>query len=413
MPDNHLFDADVIIVGGGIVGAATALQLKQQQPKLKILLLEKEPALAKHQTGRNSGVIHAGVYYQPGSLKAQFCKQGSADIKQFCHQHDIPFNQCGKLIVATNSLELVRLKALAERCQKNQLAYQWLESEELAVREPNITGLAALLITDTAIVDYTLVTQAMMEDFVEWGGEYWLDCKVQNINELSDCVEVFTSQGRFKTRYLICCAGVMADRLAQMAGLELDFQIVPFRGEYYRLDNKHNQVVKHLIYPVPDPDLPFLGIHLTRMIDGTVTVGPNAVLGWKREGYKKFNFSWQDTKQIIGFKGFWKVLGRYYRSAYSELMNTWFKVLYLKQVKKYCPSINKDDLLPYPTGIRAQAVSQDGQLIHDFLFKNTQRTLHVCNAPSPAATSSMPIGRHIISELNKLIQNTQELKQSE
>jgi L-2-hydroxyglutarate oxidase len=289
------------------------------------------------------------------------------------------------------------------RCDDNHINYEWLEQDELIAKEPNITGVAALFIPETAIVDYKKVTQQMMENFVEWGGEYWLDCQVSDIQETSKAVEIQTNQGRFKSRYLICCAGIMADKLAEMSGLQLDFKILPFRGEYYQLDKKHNQVVNHLIYPVPDPELPFLGIHLTRMIDGSVTVGPNAVLGWKRQGYQKVNFNWQDSLEILRFKGFWLLLKRYFKSSMKEWFNSKFKSLYLKQVNKYCPDIEKQDLKPYPVGIRAQAVNNDGSLIHDFLFHNTNRTLHVCNAPSPAATSSMPIARHIVSELYKLM----------
>ncbi|WP_111979937.1 L-2-hydroxyglutarate oxidase [Algibacillus agarilyticus] len=408
MPNSHLLDADILIIGGGIVGAATALKLKQTYPQYSVMLLEKESQVAKHQTGRNSGVIHAGVYYPPESLKAQFCRAGLKAIKAFCIEHHIKFDECGKLIVATTELELTRLEALATRCAENKLHYQWLNTQELHKAEPNITGLAAILIEETSIVDYKEITQCMMDDFVDWGGSYWLDCKVNNIYETSQGVELDTTQGRFKTKYLICCAGIMADKLAKLAGIEVDFQMLPFRGEYYRLNSQHNNIVKHLIYPVPDPELPFLGIHLTKMIDGSVTVGPNAILGWKREGYNKFNFSWADSKEIIQFSGFWRILKHNYKHAFNELINSLSKSQYLRQVKKYCPSLKKSDLTPYPVGIRAQAVSFKGELIHDFLFKKTTRTLHVCNAPSPAATSSMPIAEHVVSQLEDLIKINEE-----
>ncbi len=399
---------DYIIIGGGILGVSTALSLISAHPNKKILLLEKERIFATHQTGHNSGVIHAGVYYQPGSLKAQFCKEGLKATIEFCSKHDIPFEQCGKLLVATTQAELGRMHELFERCQQNEIKVELLNRHQLKEIEPNIIGLGAILVKSTGIVDYQMITQKMAEQFEALGGEYLLDTHVVNLNEDSSCIKVTTKHETLKTKYLISCAGLMADRIVKMLNIPTDFQIIPFRGEYYQLPQKYNQLVNHLIYPIPDPELPFLGIHLTKMIDGGVTVGPNAVLGFKREGYNKINFSFKDSLQMLFFKGFYKVIGQNLQSGIKEMLNSFYKRGYLKQVQKYCPSINLKDLQPYPAGIRAQAVLSDGTLVHDFLFAQSRRTIHVCNAPSPAATSAIPIGKYITQkatiESNKLPQ---------
>ncbi len=390
---------DFIVVGGGIVGVSTAWQLKQRQPDKRILLIEKESSLAAHQTGHNSGVIHAGVYYQPGSLKADFCQRGSQAIKTFCQEHSIPYDQCGKLIVATTPLELERMQALYQRCIENKLSVSLLNTKQLNAMEPNIVGLGAIWVDATAIVDYRVVTQKMAEQFVALGGEIFLNTELNQAQETEQevqltCIKQGLSQ-QFNCQYLITCSGLMADRVTKMLNIDTDFQIIPYRGEYYRLAQEHNHVVKHLIYPVPDPELPFLGVHLTRMIDGSVTVGPNAVQGWKREGYSMLNFSLMDTLQMLLFKGFWKVSAKHFKTGVWEWRNSWWKPGYLKLVNKYCPAIGLEDLRSYPAGIRAQAVLNDGTLVHDFLFKSSPRSLHVCNAPSPAATSSIPIGEYI------------------
>ncbi|KJY75192.1 L-2-hydroxyglutarate oxidase [Vibrio nigripulchritudo] len=391
---------DYVILGGGIVGVSTAWQLKQREPEADILLIEKEQKLAQHQTGHNSGVIHAGVYYAPGSLKAQFCREGVEATKSFCAKHDIPVENCGKLLVATTPLEVTRMEALFERCQTNGIDVEMLNQEELKAREPNITGLGAIYVSTTSIVSYTQVCNAMAEEFTAMGGEIRYGSAVTALDENAERVEVEINQKeRIQSSFLIACCGLMADRVATLMDLPVEFQIVPFRGEYYRLAPKHNQVVNHLIYPIPDPDLPFLGVHLTRMIDGSVTVGPNAVQGWKREGYGKLNFSVKDTLEMVQFSGFWRVLTKHFKTGLAETRNSWWKPGYLKLVNKYCPSIELDDLEPYPAGIRAQAVLKDGTLVHDFLFIESKRSLHVCNAPSPAATSAIPIGNYICDKV--------------
>lgn len=394
---------DYIIIGGGIVGMSTGWQLQQRFPEAKILLLEKESVYSKHQTGHNSGVIHAGVYYAPGSLKAQFCKAGVAATMEFCDQNDVPYDQCGKLLVATNALEVERMQALYTRCNDNGIDVELLDAEQLKQREPNIVGEGAMLVKDTAIVNYQQVTTKMAERFVEMGGDARLNHKVVGLTESSERVTVEAMHNGdkvvFQGKYLITCSGLMADRTTKMLGIPTDFQIIPFRGEYYQLPAKYNDIVNHLIYPIPDPDLPFLGVHLTRMIDGTVTVGPNAVQGWKREGYGKINISPRDIWDMVTFGGFWKVLRAHIKTGIVETKNSLWKPGYLKLVQKYCPQLKVSDLQTYPAGIRAQAVMNDGSLVHDFLFAESPRSLHVCNAPSPAATSAIPIGEYICEKV--------------
>ncbi|MEZ9425400.1 L-2-hydroxyglutarate oxidase [Vibrio lentus] len=394
---------DYIIVGGGIVGVSTAWQLQQAYPDKSILLVEKERGFAQHQTGHNSGVIHAGVYYAPGSLKADFCKRGVERTIAFCSQHDIPVENCGKLLVATNEQEVDRMNALYQRCHDNDIDVDLLDQAQLKLAEPNITGLGAIYVKTTSIVDYKKVTEVMAQEFVEAGGKLSLGTEVIMADELEDEVQLTCKMDgqtlQLNSRFLITCSGLMADRMTSMLGIETDFQIVPYRGEYYQLDAKHNQVVNHLIYPIPDPELPFLGVHLTRMIDGSITVGPNAVQGWKREGYGKLNFSFKDTWQMLSFVGFWKVTANNLKTGLVEFKNSWWKPGYLKLVNKYCPSITVSDFKPYPAGIRAQAVLKDGTLVHDFLFAESPRSLNVCNAPSPAATSAMPIGEYICTKV--------------
>ena len=392
---------DFIIVGGGIVGVSTALSLIKKHPSKKILLLEKEESFATHQTGHNSGVIHAGVYYEPGSLKAEFCREGLKETIKFCTAHKIPFDQCGKLLVATNDLELERMKKLFERCKANQIDVEILDQKKLNETEPNIVGIGAILVKSTGIVDYKLITKKMSEQFESLGGEFLLNTEVINLKEDKERIQVITSSETISSEYLICCAGLMADRVAKLLDIKIDFQIIPFRGEYYKLKDKHNSLVKHLIYPIPDPNLPFLGVHLTKMIDGSITVGPNAVLGFKREGYKKLNFSIRDSIQFLSFKGFHKVIKKNLKSGLYEMKNSIFKRGYLKEVQKYSPQIKLKDLQPYPAGIRAQAVLEDGTLVHDFLFAESKRSIHVCNAPSPAATSAIPIGKYITEKATK------------
>lgn len=390
---------DFIVIGGGILGLSTARQLQQRFPGKRVLVLEKESSPAQHQTGHNSGVIHAGVYYKPGSLKAKFCKEGNVATKAFCREHDIPFDECGKLLVATNELELERMQGLIGRCAENELPIEVLNAEQLKAREPNITGVGGIFVPSTGIVSYTRICEKMAELVVAEGGAVHYNAEVRSIRELADCVEVETELERFSGNFLVSCAGLMSDRIVRMLGQTPDFKIIPFRGEYFLLPPQHNRIVNHLIYPIPDPDLPFLGVHLTRMIDGTVTVGPNAVLAFKREGYRKTDFSLRDMAEMLTYPGLMKMLMRNLKPGLMEMKNSLFRRGYLEQVRKYCPQLTLEDLNSYPAGVRAQAVAKDGSLVDDFLFVNTDRALVVCNAPSPAATSAIPIGAHIVDQV--------------
>lgn len=395
---------DFIIIGGGILGMSTAMQLKQAYPDSRMLLLEKESGPARHQTGHNSGVIHAGVYYTPGSLKARFCLEGNRATKAFCDEQGIAYDTCGKLLVATSELEMQRMEALWERTAANGLEREWLSAEALAEREPNITGLGGIFVPSSGIVDYAAVTRAMAAEFERLGGEIRYDAEVRALNERRQEVVVTSGAGEFTGRYLVTCSGLMADRVVRMLGHDPGFTICPFRGEYYRLPDRLSRIVNHLIYPIPDPSMPFLGVHLTRMIDGSVTVGPNAVLAFKREGYRRRDVSPRDLAQMLTDPGILRVLGRNLRPGLQEMKNSLHRRGYLELVRKYCPSLTLEDLEPWPAGVRAQAVSRDGRLVDDFLFVNTRRTLNVGNAPSPAATSALPIGAHIVEQVKAMVE---------
>lgn len=390
---------DFCVIGGGIVGVAAATALLQRQPGASLVLLEKEDTLGRHQTGHNSGVIHSGIYYAPGSLKAQLCREGSARTKEFCAEHGIAFENRGKLIVATRPEEVPRLAALQDRAGENGIEVERLNAEAIREREPNITGLAALHVPAAAIVSYGRILEALASDLRRNGAEIRFSTAPGAIRETGDAVHVSTSGETIRARKLVSCAGLQSDRLARMAGLKIRHRIVPFRGEYYRLSPRLSDVVHEMIYPVPEPGLPFLGIHLTPMIDGSVTVGPNAVLGLAREGYAKGSVSLGDMAATFAFPGFWASIARNIRPSLSEIGNTLSKRRYLEECRKYCPSLTLEDLHPMEPGIRAQAVLSDGTMLHDFLFLDTDRMLHVCNAPSPAATSAMPIGDMIAERL--------------
>jgi len=396
-----LDEYDIVLIGGGIVGVSAAWMLKRHYPDASILLIEKESVLSKHQTGHNSGVIHAGVYYTPGSLKAELCKQGAAETIKFCRDHNLPYEQCGKLLVATDMVEYNRMNALESRCIQNGIEIERLSETELKRREPNIKGVAALLVPKTSITDYKKITLKIAELFISLGGVIKLGFEVKTLKETSKGIQVRIGTNTISAKYVVVCGGLMADRLAKMMNIDIDFQIVPFRGEYYQLPLRYKQIVRHLIYPIPDPDLPFLGVHLTRMIDGSVIVGPNAVLGWKREGYGNFNVDVKDSLEMIRFPGFWKVVANNVKSGLPEIIDSFFKPGYLKRVRKYCPILTISDLNPYPAGIRAQAVKIDGSLVHDFLFAESERSIHVCNAPSPAATSAIPISKYLCKKVKE------------
>ena len=390
---------DYLIVGGGIVGLASARSLQQAHPRARVALLEKEGAVAQHQSGRNSGVIHAGVYYAPGSLKAQFCRTGKQEMRSYCEERGVRIEACGKLIVAVDEAETIRLQALEERARANGIEIERMTRAEARTAEPNIKAEAALLSPSTCIVDFAEVTRCMAEEFEEAGGTLIFDHEVIGGSEDAAGVTVLTNRDQFAAGKAVICAGLQADRMAQAFGAEVDFRIIPFRGEYFRVNNQPENFVRHLIYPVPDPARPFLGVHLTRKMDGGFTVGPNAVLAMAREGYDKTDFRLRDIAASVSYPGFWRLVAANAGSAMSELSSSAMKRLYLRRVQRYCDQIRLQDLSRYRPGIRAQAVRPDGSLVEDFLFTRTRHTLHVCNAPSPAATSSLPIGRHIAHSL--------------
>ncbi|HAN60745.1 MAG TPA: L-2-hydroxyglutarate oxidase [Gammaproteobacteria bacterium] len=393
-------DYDFLLIGAGILGLSTARELQQRYPGSRVCVVEKEQVPAYHQTGHNSGVIHAGVYYTPGSLKARFCFEGNRAIKSFCREHRIEFDECGKLLVATNLTEVERMQALIERSKQNGLTIDVLDHKQLVEAEPNISGLSAIRVPSTGIVSYSAICHKLAELIESDGGEILYGSHVDDLTESDNDVIVRSNARRITTRKLIGCGGVMADRLVRSLGGTPDFQIIPFRGDYYRLAAHHNQIIRHLIYPIPDPALPFLGVHLTRMIDGSVTVGPNAVVNFSREGYSRFAFDSGDALEMVRFPGFRRVVWKNLSAAMQELKKGLWKPSFLKEVQKYSPGVQLGDLQPYPPGIRAQAVSADGRLVDDFLFYHTGNSLIVCNAPSPAATSCFPIARHIVDQLS-------------
>lgn len=398
---------DYLIIGGGIVGLATALELQQRFPGASIRLVEKASVVAQHQTGHNSGVIHAGVYYQPGSLKATLCRQGVSATTEFCDKHGIPYQRCGKLIVATTEDEVSRLAALHDRAQSNGIEIETVDSTALRQLESHISGLSGLYSPTTGIVSYREISETMATLFIEKGGQLSLDTLVSRGEEHAQHCAVELHSGNNHTIKIIqagkviICAGLQADRLIRAFGQVPDFQIIPFKGEYFRIQNQPDDLVRHLIYPVPDPARPFLGVHLTRKMDGGFTVGPNAVLATKREGYRRWDFSLRDTAETLRYPGFWRLLQQHAGSAASELATSFSKRRYLRNIQRYCPTIQLNDLAPYPAGIRAQAVDRQGNLIEDFHFVQTEHCLHVANAPSPAATSAIPIARHIVDRLTE------------
>ncbi|MBF6334903.1 L-2-hydroxyglutarate oxidase [Nocardia abscessus] len=390
---------DFCVIGGGIVGVATAHRILARYPGAGLVLLEKAQHLAAHQTGHNSGVIHSGIYYPPNSLKATLCRRGARWTEEFAAAHGIPYRVCGKLLVATDDVEYGRMLALHERSITNGVAVELIDAAELRRREPRVTGVGALFVPGTGVIDFTRVTEALAEQVRGAGGEFVLGAEVTTLTETTDAVTAAGPTGSWTARRLVVCAGLQADRMARAAGLRTDFRIVPFRGEYYQLPQERNDLVRTLIYPIPDPELPFLGVHLSPTIDGTLTVGPNAVLGLAREGYRKGSFDVRDAREVLAFPGFHRVAKANVRTGLRELRNSLFKRGYLAQCRRYCPDLTLTDLLPREAGIRAQAVLRDGTLVHDFMIERTERSVHLLNAPSPAATSAMPIAEHIVDQL--------------
>jgi (S)-2-hydroxyglutarate dehydrogenase len=393
---------DVAIIGAGIVGLSTAMELASRFPRLRIAVLEKERSVAFHQTGHNSGVIHSGVYYHPGSLKAQFCVQGAAEMIRFCDSHDIPYEICGKVIVATDEKQRSALEELRHRASANNVPnVRLLTREELRDFEPNAAGVAALLVPGTAITLYKRVAEKYAELATSRGAEVLTDSGVNAIRVTNDTFTTETNSGAYDSRFLINCAGLHSDRIARMTGTELPLQIVPFRGEYYELSPPRNTLVRTLIYPVPDPRFPFLGVHFTRRITGEVEAGPNAVLAMKREGYRKTDFEATDVLDQLGFPGFWRMAGRYWKTGFGETYRSISKRAFVRALQALVPTVSEKDLANGSSGVRAQAVDRSGKLLDDFHFVASGRSLHVCNVPSPAATASLPIGRHIVDTASR------------
>jgi L-2-hydroxyglutarate oxidase len=390
---------DYCVVGGGIVGASVALALLEREPGARLLLIEKEGGVARHQTGRNSGVIHSGIYYKPGSLKASLCTQGVTATKDFCTRHGITFRTTGKLIVATRDHEVPRLQKLLDNAAANDVPAELIDAGEISRLEPHITGKAAVRVQTSAIVDYGEMTRVAMAQLEAAGAAIRFGASAERIIDEGAQVTVIAGGSTWRARKVVACAGLASDRLARASGLRPDFRIVPFRGDYYALDAKWQTRVSHLIYPVPDPDLPFLGVHLTPMIDGTITVGPNAVLSLAREGYSKFAVSPRDAYDSLTWPGLWRLMNRHWRAAIDEAHSAISQEVYVDLCRRYAPRLSIADLRPYRAGIRAQAISRDGTMVDDFKFLETENTLHVVNAPSPAATSALPIGKLVARRL--------------
>ena len=391
---------DFLIIGAGIVGLATALSLLEKNHNSKIIILEKENEIGKHQTGNNSGVIHSGIYYTPGSLKAENCRKGNRLLLDFCNKNNIEYNICGKIIVASNTNEEIELNKIFERGKQNNIEnLRILNKEEIKDFEPNANGTKAIHVPTTGIIDFKKVLQKYLELIKNKGGNIVFNSAPKLIKEKTDNIEVITNNKTFVTKNLISCAGLQSDRVARLTVDDLSLRIIPFRGEYYKLKKEKRNLVNGLIYPVPDPSFPFLGVHFTKKIDGNVEAGPNAVLAFDREGYSKTSFNLHDTIETFTWKGFRKIATKYWQTGLGEFYRSFNKKAFVKALQKLVPDITEEDLIPGGAGIRAQACSYDGELIDDFSLIKSKRILHVCNAPSPAATASLAIGEQIANEI--------------
>lgn len=390
---------DFAIIGGGIIGLSVGMALGERFPGKRILVLEKEKTWANHQTGNNSGVIHSGIYYKPESLKATLTCEGNRSMVEFCAKYGIEHEVCGKVIVATKREELPLLKKLYEQGLANRLKVKEIGQEELKEIEPHARGLAALQVSSTGIVNYRKVAETFARLVQERGGDLRLNSKVESIAKDGLGAILETTGGAFHARFVINCAGLHSDRVAKLSGLKTGMKIVPFRGEYFELRPEKRYLVKHLIYPVPNPRFPFLGVHLTRMIEGRVHAGPNAVLSLKREGYHKFSLSVRDAFDVLTYRAFWKLARQHFREGVSEIVRSMSKAAFVRSLQRLVPEIQVDDVVAAHAGVRAQALMNDGRLMDDFLILSGQKTLHVCNAPSPAATASIKIGKAIVEQI--------------
>jgi L-2-hydroxyglutarate oxidase len=388
---------DIAIIGGGIIGLATAWQLLLQRQNLKVVVLEKESLLAQHQTGHNSGVIHSGIYYRPGSLKAKNCVEGVKELLQLCEQRNIPYQTCGKLIIATSEDELPCLEELERRGIANGVKdLKLLSASKLKEIEPAAKGIKALYSPNTGIIDYIQVSEEYGKMIKELGGEIYLSEEVQQLKMKNQEILIQTKNQEFCTKYLINCAGIHADRIASFIDPSLSpHQILPFRGEYYEVKREKSGLIKGLIYPVPNPKFPFLGVHLSKKLNGTVEAGPNAILALSREGYKKRDFNFRDCKDYLSFEGFWKMVRRYWKTGLYEIYRSYSKKAFMKSVQRLVSGLEIDDLVPGGSGVRSQVIKPDGSLVDDFVIEKRERMVHVLNAPSPGATASISIGKHL------------------
>ena len=393
---------DIVIVGGGIIGLAVALEITRRFPRLRLLLLEKEDGVGRHQSGHNSGVIHSGVYYKPGSLKARLCVEGARAMVEFCRAHNLPHQICGKVIVATEEEELPRLEELRRRGEANGITgLRLIGADELREIEPHARGVRALVVPSTGITDYALVCERYADLVGKQGGTIRTSTKVIGLRNFPTEVAIEITSGSFSANYMINCAGLFSDRISRMAGGNSEVIIVPFRGEYYDLIPERASLVRALIYPVPDPQFPFLGVHFTRRINGTVDAGPNAVLAFRREGYRRSDFDFYDLATSLAFPGFWRMAAKHWRSGLGEFRRSFSKSAFVRALQRLLPELRAEDLIPGGSGVRAQALKRDGALVDDFQFAPAGRALHVLNVPSPAATASLVIGREIVRAAEK------------
>ena len=393
---------DFVVIGGGIVGLATGMRLLERFPGKSVLLLEKEQGICAHQSGRNSGVIHSGIYYRPGSLKAQLCRRGNASIVDFCRKNDIRYKICGKLIVATSANELPQLEKLFQRGIENGIQPEKIGPEKLKEIEPHAGGLAAIWVPGTGIVNFAEIAQKYADKIQEGVGELRFNARVERISSKNGVHVVQTTAGDFEARFIINCAGLYSDHVARMDGADPSAKIIPFRGEYYELKPDKRDLVKGLIYPVPNPEFPFLGVHCTRMIDGAVHLGPNAVLAFRREGYSRTDFDGGELLEILGYAGFWKLAWRHMGEGVKEVVRSFSRAAFVRSLQRLVPAIHKEDIVSCAAGVRAQAVSPDGQMIDDFLIARSSSAIHVCNAPSPAATASLEIASHVVAMVRQM-----------
>jgi (S)-2-hydroxyglutarate dehydrogenase len=396
---NFMAGSDLIVIGGGIVGLATAYQFQRRFPGRSCRVLDKEPVIAAHQTGHNSGVLHSGIYYKPGSLKARNCREGKLAMQEFCTAEGVPFELCGKVIVATEPEELPRLQNIYERGQANGVQCELIDRERLLELEPHAAGLQAIHVPEAGIINYRAVCERLVVRILEAGGEIILGARVTGFRSLTEETVVETTAGEFSAKQIVNCAGLHSDRVARLSGEKPSVKIVPFRGEYFELTPEAAPLVRNMIYPVPDPAFPFLGVHFTRCIEGGVECGPNAVLAMAREGYTKTKISFRDLAESLTYPGFLRLAGKYWRMGAGEMWRSISKRAFVRALERLVPEIRAEHLIPAAAGVRAQALARDGSMVDDFLIEHERRVVNVLNATSPAATSSLKIGETIVDHL--------------